>query len=360
MIYRLLKPLLFRMDPEEAHNLVTRMLSKFEYSHRAQAILTRLFTYRDPILGSTWNGLQLANPLGLAAGFDKHAQLVATFHAMGFGHVEVGTVTPRPQAGNPKPRMFRLPEDAALINRLGFNSPGTTVVREQLRMIRKNAPQAVVGVNIGKNRDTPLENASADYLAAYQVLAPFADYITVNISSPNTPGLRQLHERQALETLLTTLTHANRQAAHPRPLMLKVSPDESDEQIEMVVGVGLAAGFSGFIATNTTLDRAKLRSAAAEESGGLSGAPLAKRSLAVTQQIARLCRGKASVVSVGGIHTGQDAYQRIRGGASLVQCYTALVYHGPTIARQINREIAVCLRRDGFSHLQQAIGVDCC
>jgi dihydroorotate dehydrogenase len=282
---------------------------------------------------------------------------------LGFGHVEVGTVTPRPQPGNPRPRLFRLPEDRALINRLGFNSPGMLAVARNLRgWGRYHHPASpiphppIVGVNLGKNRDTPLDRAAEDYLATFVALAPLADYVTINISSPNTPGLRLLHERAALEELLGALAAANCRLA--RPLFLKVSPDETPAQIEQVVQVGCTAGIAGFIATNTTVARLGLRNSRAGEAGGLSGRPLAAAAQDTMARIYRLVGGRLPVIGVGGIASAEDAYARIRAGASLVQIYTGLVYEGPGVVRGINRGLAQLLRRDGFASLAEAVGVD--
>jgi dihydroorotate dehydrogenase len=375
MLYTLLKPLLFRLEAERAHTLIGGLL-RAAAGTPALPLLRMLYAYNDPVLRTTCAGLDFPNPLGLAAGFDKRAALIAPMAALGFGHVEVGTVTPRPQPGNDHPRLFRLPEDRALINRLGFNSPGMLAVARQLRderrktkderhasksdhssfVLRPSSP--VVGVNIGKNRETPLERAVEDYAAAFVALAPLADYVAINISSPNTPGLRRLHERAALDQLLGELTQLNRRLAHPRPLFLKVSPDESRAQLEQVVGAGCAAGIAGFIATNTTLSRDGLVSPLAGETGGLSGLPLAERARQTAATIFGLTAGGVPIIGVGGVASGAAAYARIRAGASLVQLYTALIYHGPSLPSAIARDLARLLRRDGFSSVAQAVGVD--
>jgi dihydroorotate dehydrogenase len=375
MLYTLLKPLLFRLEAERAHTLITGLLCAASGTPLLP-LIRALSAYDDPILQVDCAGLSFRNPLGLAAGFDKRAELIAPMAALGFGHVEVGTVTPRPQPGNDRPRMFRLPEDGALINRLGFNSPGMVSVARRLRDQRRattdqspllsNAPSSfvlrpsspVIGVNIGKNRATALDRAVEDYAAAFVALAPLADYVAINISSPNTPGLRKLHERAALEELLGALVSLNRQMPRPRPLFLKVSPDEGRAQLEQVVGAGAAAGIGGFIATNTTLSRAGLRSRNSSEAGGLSGRPLADRALETLATIYRLTAGRLPIVGVGGVAGGADAYARIRAGASLVQLYTALVYHGPGLPSRIGRDLARLLRRDGFLSVARAVGAD--
>jgi dihydroorotate dehydrogenase len=373
MLYTLLKPLLFRLDAERAHDLISGLL-RAAAGTPVLALLRQLYAYTDPILRTTCAGLDFPNPLGLAAGFDKRAALIAPMAALGFGHVEVGTVTPRAQLGNERPRLFRLPQDQALINRMGFNSPGMLAVAHQLRdqrrktkderrasnsdpsslVLRPSSP--VVGVNIGKNRATPLERAVEDYAAAFVALAPLADYVAINISSPNTPGLRRLHERAALDQLLGELTRLNRQLAHPRPLFLKVSPDESHAQLEQVVGAACLAGIAGFIATNTTIAHDGLRSRLAGEVGGLSGLPLAQRARQTVATIFDLTGGRLPIIGVGGVASGAAAYARIRAGASLVQLYTALIYHGPSLPSTIARDLARLLRRDGFSSAAQAVG----
>lgn len=363
MLYRIIKPLLFRLDAERAHTLVSGLL-RAAGATPLPVLLRALAPPDDPILATRCAGLDFANPLGLAAGFDKRAALIGPMAAMGFGHVELGTVTPRPQPGNERPRMFRLPEDAALINRLGFNSPGMVAVARNLRawgpggqLLETPNPQPpIIGVNIGKNRTTPLERATEDYLAAFVALAPLANYVTINISSPNTPGLRKLHERAALEELLGALASCNAGLARPRPLFLKVSPDETPEQIEEVVQAGSAAGIAGFVATNTTVSRNGLRGAAAGETGGLSGQPLLARSRAVIAQLYRLTGGRVPIIGVGGISNADDAYGHICAGASLVQLYTGLIYGGPTVPRAIMRGLAQRLRRDGWASVAAAVG----
>ena len=359
MLYQILKPLLFRLDAERAHTLVSGLL-RAAGATPLPALVRALAPPDDPILATRCAGLDFANPLGLAAGFDKRAALIGPMAALGFGHVELGTVTPRPQPGNERPRMFRLPEDAALINRLGFNSPGMVAVantmRRQHRAFNRADSPVVVGVNIGKNRTTPLERATEDYMAAFVALAPLANYVTINISSPNTPGLRKLHERAALEELLGALVRSNAGLARPRPLFLKVSPDETPEQLEEVVQAGSAAGIGGFVATNTTVSRNGLRGAAAGELGGLSGQPLLARSRAVIAQLYRLTGGRVPIIGVGGISSADDAYGHICAGASLLQLYTGLIYGGPTAPRDITRGLARLLRRDGWASVAAAVG----
>lgn len=375
MLYQLLKPLLFRLDAERAHDLVSGLLRVAGHTPLAAAALRALYAYEHPALRVTCAGLTFANPVGLAAGFDKRAGLIAPMGLLGFGHVEVGTVTPRAQPGNPQPRLFRLPEDQALINRLGFNSPGMLAVAANLRAdrragVRRSAraglgaafavrrPALVVGVNIGKNRTTPLERATEDYAAAFVALAPLADYVTVNISSPNTPGLRQLHERAALEQLLGRLAALNQGLLQPRPLLLKVSPDETPAQLDQVVAAARAAGVAGLVATNTTLERDGLRGAARGETGGLSGCPLAGRARDVIAHLAAAGAGQLPIIGVGGVADAAGAYAHIRAGASLVQLYTGMIYAGPGVVAAIKRGLVMLLQRDGFASLAEAVGAD--
>lgn len=351
-MYSLLRRALFTLDAEVAHERTAALLKFASQTPLVATVLRQLFVPATRGLGQTVAGLTFAHPIGLAAGFDKHADLTHGMALLGFSHVEVGTVTPRPQPGNSKPRVFRLVEDQALINRLGFNSEGKDIVAPRLA---KRPSQLPIGVNIGKNRDTALADATADYLSAFITLAPHADYIAVNISSPNTPGLRQLHEATALRELLDTLQAANQ---WQRPIFLKISPDESLAQLEQVIATALTAGVSGIIATNTTLDRPNLHSSNANEAGGLSGVPLRSPAMTTLRHVARLTEGKVPIISVGGISSAQDVYDRLRAGASLVQLYTALVYRGPAVVAQLSWGLAALLRRDGVSDIKQIIGID--
>lgn len=353
MLYPLLRNALFSLDAEVAHERTATLLKIASKTPGMAHVLRRLFQPATHGLRNTVAGMTFAHPIGLAAGFDKHADITHGMALLGFSHIEVGTVTPRPQAGNPKPRMFRLPADQGLINRMGFNSDGMDVVAQRLATRPLSLP---VGVNIGKNRDTELARATEDYVAAFTRLAPHADYVAVNISSPNTPGLRQLHETSALQALLQALQAANQ---WQRPLFLKISPDESQAQLAQVVDTALATGISGIIATNTTVSRpTSLKSPFAGETGGLSGAPLHDASLATLRHVASLTQGSVPIISVGGISTAADVYTRLKAGASLVQLYTAMVYYGPAIAAHLSWALAGLLRRDGVSDIRHIIGVE--
>ncbi len=339
-----LRPLLFRLDPERAHALTLAALST-GLTPRAPA--------DDPILATTLAGLQLPNPVGLAAGFDKNAEVPDAMLRLGFGFVETGTVTPLPQAGNPRPRVFRLADDDAVINRLGFNNEGLAA---HVGRLRKRQPQGIAGVNIGANKDSV--DRIADYVTGLAAVAPYASYITVNISSPNTPGLRGLQTAAALAELLDRLSAAAKTHAVTAPVFVKVAPDLSGDEIAAVSEVALASSVAGLIVSNTTLARPALHSTATDEAGGLSGAPLFASSTEILRAFARATGGRLALVGVGGVASGAQAYTKIRAGASAVQLYTGLIYHGPGLVARIKGELAALLRRDGFASVIEAVGAD--
>ncbi|MEI6225484.1 MAG: quinone-dependent dihydroorotate dehydrogenase [Deltaproteobacteria bacterium] len=343
------RKILFRLDPERAHALAAGALRSV--GGAARVLRPRV----DASLGVKCLGLAFESPLGLAAGFDKGEVLVRGLHALGFGHVEVGTITPRPQAGNPRPRLFRLPEHRALINRMGFNNEGTAACAERLSRLPREG-RGIVGVNVGKNKDTPNERAVDDYLAAIDALHPFADYLVVNLSSPNTPGLRALQERAPLERLLGACVDRARPLG--KPLLVKLAPDLEPGALDEAVDVAVGCGASGIIATNTTIQRpgAVAGHPRAAEAGGLSGAPLAPLSLFALQRAHARAAGRIPIVGVGGIMDAADAYARIRAGASLVQVYTGFVYGGPAFPRQILEQLPELLHRDGFGSVMEAVG----
>lgn len=351
-LYDLLRHGLFRFSPERAHWLANAALDIAAAVPGAASLLRRRID-TDPSLRATVCGLEFAHPLGLAAGFDKDGRHVRGMAALGFAYLELGTVTPVAQPGNDQPRLFRLSDDQALINRMGFNNQGAEALALRLHRARRPVP---LGVNIGKNKTTPNEQATADYLRCFRLLAPLADYVVVNISSPNTPGLRELSRREPLEALLRALQAERSRLDGPPPLFVKLSPDEDSAGLDAALGAALAAGVDGLIATNTTLARPGLRSGAASEAGGLSGAPLRERANAVTAYLRRATGGSLPLIGVGGIGDGASAYERIRAGASLLQLYTALIYRGPSIVPDILRELGRLLRRDGFGSVAEAVG----
>ena len=306
----------------------------------------------DPRLAIRVFGRDFANPIGLAAGFDKDARVPDAMLRTGFGFVECGTVTPKPQAGNPRPRLFRLVEDRAVINRMGFNNDGMEAAFARLRARRRGG---VVGVNIGANKDS--EDRVADYRAAFARLAPLADYVAVNISSPNTPGLRGLQDRDELERLLSTLTQSRSHLGLSVPLLVKIAPDLDGQALDAIADVASRSGIEGLIVSNTTVARpSTLKSSHAPQVGGLSGAPLLESSTNILHEMFARVGTKLVLVGVGGIASGADAYAKIRAGASLVQLYTGLIYQGPGLVARIKSELAALLRRDGFASVAAAVG----
>lgn len=334
MMYRSLYRHWFsRVDAERIHDVTLAGLALVSKN----ALLTRLlalpFSVRDTLPIEAL-GLRFAHPLGMAAGFDKNGIVLGAVGALGFSFIEVGTVTPRPQAGNPKPRLFRLPEDAAFINRMGFPSMGMVAVERNLR----SRPSLPIGISLGKNKDTPLTDAQRDYNAVLTRLYPYGDFFVVNISSPNTPDLRKLQTRAFLAELLSSLRETLRHLAGdaaPKPLLVKIAPDLTLNEIDDVVDLALTYGVRGLIATNTTNDREGLRSPSRAETGGLSGRPLREHSTAIIRHIYRQTRGGLTIIGVGGIFSADDAWDKITAGASLLQAYTGFIYEGPSFARRL-------------------------
>jgi dihydroorotate dehydrogenase len=363
MIYRsLLRPILFGLPPETAHELALRSLSFVLGTRAVRDFVARRF-HRSPFDPLQRFGLTFANPVGLAAGFDKNGIALEALEALGFGHIEAGTVTYQSQPGNQRPRLFRLPLDQALINRAGFNNDGAVAFAERVRMPR---PNCVVGVSIGKSRAATLEEAVADYVKCFETVYPVADYIAVNVSSPNTPGLRDLQRADQLERLLKALQERNRELAvlnsrsQAIPLLVKLAPDLVRQEFELIVDVARRAQVAGIIATNTTIERSGLQTPRSEVeacgAGGLSGAPLRRRSTQMIANLYRLSAGSMVVIGVGGIFTAADAWEKICAGASLVQLYTGFIYQGPSIASEINRGLAEILTREGVRSLDEAVG----
>ncbi|MCB9960263.1 MAG: quinone-dependent dihydroorotate dehydrogenase [Rhodospirillaceae bacterium] len=349
-LYRTLRPLLFRLPPEAAHRLAVSALRV------GAGPLLGTGGPPESRLAAAVGPLRLASPIGLAAGFDKHGEAVRGCFSLGFGFVEVGGVTPRPQPGNPKPRVFRLPDQAALINRMGLNSAGQDVVAARLAKLRRDPLPGPLGVNLGFNKDAP--DPAADYVAGVRAFAGLADFLTVNVSSPNTPGLRDLQRRDALTGLLGRLTAALAGLPERPLLFVKIAPDLDGEGEAAIAETVLAASVDALVVGNTTIDRpADLPDWAKGEAGGLSGRPLKARSTAQIARMARLTGRRLPIVGVGGIESGADAYAKIRAGASAVQLYTALIYEGPGLVRRIAAELAALLARDGLT-LSQAVGAD--
>lgn len=351
-MYSLFRPLLFRLEPERAHALTLHLLRIAGNTALLRWLFLRQYAARPNPVDAF--GLRFRNPVGLAAGYDKDGLALNGLAALGFGHIEIGTVTPLPQRGNPKPRVFRLLEDEAVINRMGFPSRGAAYLRRQLTpkispfdyVFRRRAPKRsfVLGVNIGKNKDTPNEEAALDYLALVQDFAPHADYLTVNVSSPNTAGLRRLQGRDALEELLMQI-HKQRGLEERNlnkrlPILVKLSPDLTPSELEQSLDAVLQTGMDGVILTNTTVAREGVRSSLGVETGGLSGSPLRVKSEAALRRAVKCVRGKIPIVSAGGIMNPNDAKRRLEMGAALVQIYTGLIYRGPSLVREIINSLA--------------------
>lgn len=355
--YRLLYTVLLgRVDAERAHRLAFALIRAVARVPGLRAVVRRVLAPPHPELRVTALGRELPGPLGLAAGFDKNGRGVAGLAMLGFDHVEVGTVTARAQPGNPRPRLFRLPADRALVNRMGFNNDGAEAVAARLA---RRPPHVMVGVNIGKTRAVPDDQAVDDYVAATRRLAPHADYLVVNVSSPNTPGLRDLQAVSRLRPLLAAVRAA---AGDCVPLLVKIAPDLADEDVDAVADLAVEVGVDGIIATNTTVSRAGLTTprdaVQALGPGGLSGAPLAERSLAVLRRLYARVGDRVLLVGVGGIETADDAWRRILAGATLVQGYTGLVYAGPTWPRAVHRGLARRLAASPYATLAEAVGAD--
>ena len=379
-LYRQLRPFLFAGDAEKVHE---RMLSSVEFISKIPGflpLLRKVFVEENPLLRTQLFDKTLNNPIGLAAGFDKDGRIHPALFALGFGFVEIGTVTPHPQKGNPPPRLFRLPEDQAVINRMGFNNQGAWKMAE--RLVAKtlkiksadadlfevsgdypaNISSGMLGINIGKNKDTTLENATDDYVSALSTLHPFADYFTLNISSPNTENLRNMQEKEALRILLDSVCarrdELDRNHSRNTPLLVKLAPDLDEDALKNSVRVMQEFSIQGVIATNTTVARPVLKSKYRTETGGLSGKPLQKRSTEMIRTLFAELGTDIPIIGVGGIFNGADAYEKIKAGAAAVQIYTALIYEGPGLVRKVKAELADLLERDGYKSVTEAVGAD--
>lgn len=340
-MYRLFKPILFLFPPEAAHRITGMFLDWAVAIPLTRYLLRHWYCLKDNALEQNLLGLRFPNPVGLAAGFDKDGKHIEGMACLGFGFIEVGTVTPKPQEGNPRPRVFRLPADHALINRLGFNNAGLDALVSRLKKYReKGRPGGpLIGGNIGKNKTTPNEQAAADYLLCFDALFPYVDYFVVNVSSPNTPGLRELQEKEPLTRLLQALQEKNRAQDAPKPLLLKIAPDLSDSQLDDIATIVRDTGLSGVIATNTTIDRSGLRTPARQieaiGAGGLSGVPVQAQATRVIRYLRQKLGPEPVIIGVGGVNSAAAAREKLDAGANLVQLYTGLVYEGPGVVRKI-------------------------
>lgn len=363
-MWRLIRPLLFRMDAERAHHLSMSLFASLMSLEPLRRFTERTTSVVDPRLRTTCLGIDFPSPVGLAAGFDKNAEWFDALAALGFGYVEVGTLTGQAQPGNPKPRLFRLPADRALLNRLGFNNKGSAAAAQALA--RRRSLRPILGINIGKSKVVPNEEAVGDYLASFDRLFLFGRYFVVNVSSPNTPGLRELQERGPLTALLRALTERNRELAErhgapAKPILLKIAPDLNEHQLSAIVEMTEEVPIAGIVATNTTLSRDGLVTPAAEVerlgAGGVSGAPLTERSRTMVAELYRKLRGRLPIIGVGGIMSGEDAWQMIRHGASLVQVYTGFVYGGPGFVRGVLRHLVRRLDEGGHTSIAEVVGL---
>jgi dihydroorotate dehydrogenase len=362
MLYRkIIRPIFFKMSAERAHHVMMDSMHSGGKVPGVQSMLHAMYGVPESheLATDLW-GLHFHNPIGLAAGLDKDAKAVPVFSSIGFGFIEVGTVTPKAQPGNELPRLFRLPSDQALINRMGFNNKGALIMAENLQKVHNR--RVPIAVNIGKNKLTPNENAAEDYMECIRQLYPHADLFVVNISSPNTPDLRKLQHGEELKSLLSAVKAemGRQQAIHNpnrvKPVLVKIAPDLSDAELETVVAAIAESGVSGIIASNTTLSREGLTHHHAGETGGLSGVPLKIRSTEIIRKIYKQTQGKLPIIGSGGVFSSEDAYEKIRAGASLVEIYTALIYQGPIMNRQLNEGLKKLLKRDGYTHISQAVG----
>jgi len=361
MLYRsLLRPLLFRMDPERVHEITLSLLARLS---SLEPVLEWLFVETDPRLQVRLGSLKFPNPVGLAAGFDKNARAVRIWPVFGFGFIEIGAVTALAQPGNPKPRLFRLPEDKALINRLGFNNEGATAIAARLDILQRKGtlPKIPLGINIGKTKVIDNREATEDYLFTFEKLYGLGDYFTLNVSSPNTPHLRELQEKSLLKELAQAIQEKNRDLAAKshageKPVLVKVAPDMEFSQLDDIIDVSLSCGVTGIIATNASAFMRETLSHPIDEPGGLSGRPLRPKAGVFVRHIYTTTRGRLPVIGSGGIFTAEDAYERITAGASAVQVYTGFVYEGPGMIKHIHRGLLRLLERDGFKNLEGAVG----
>jgi dihydroorotate dehydrogenase len=340
MYKQIIRPILFLIDAENAHHLVFKLLKCFRYIPGGRLLLRSMFTYEHPSLTKELFGLTFPNPVGLAAGLDKDARLIDELACLGFGFIEIGTLTPRPQAGNDKPRLFRLPQDQALINRMGFNNEGALAAVERLK---KRTTTVIVGGNIGKNKVTPNDQAQEDYAYCFEVLYEHVDYFVVNVSSPNTPGLRELQEKEPLKQLLSYVKRLSLAKPKYKPVLLKIAPDLTRGQLDDIVEILRSTHTDGVIATNTTISREALATGKEQidniGNGGLSGKPLSTRSTEVIRYLRERLGPAFPIIGVGGIMSAADALEKLKAGADLIQVYTGFIYEGPAFVKQINKKL---------------------
>jgi dihydroorotate dehydrogenase len=363
MLYRaLIRPLLFLQDPEKAHERTLALLARLSFLDGAFA---RFFSFDDPRLAVRVGPLECKNPVGLAAGFDKNGVALRSWPSFGFGFVEIGAVTAAPQPGNPKPRLIRLPKDRALINRLGFNNEGARAIADRLRTLREggSASRIPLGINIGRTRAVAADRAVADYLVTFALLFRFGDYFTINVSSPNTPGLRELQQKGPLDELLAAVQQRNRELAvehsvAPKAVFLKIAPDLEFSQVDEIVEIVRRRDLTGIIATNASADLRDRLSVATDEPGGLSGRPLRDRATSFVRYLYQATQGRLAIIGSGGIFTAADAYAKIKAGAVAVQIYTGFVYEGPGAVVRINRGMLELAARDGFRKIADAVGCE--
>lgn len=338
-MYQFIKPIFFQFDPEKIHHFVTGTLQNAQKIWGLPKLIKGSFKYEHPSLEREVFGLKFKNPVGLAAGFDKNGEYIEELANFGFGFIEVGTVTPLPQPGNDKPRMFRLPKDEALINRMGFNNKGVDVLARKLESVKRDG--LIIGGNIGKNKNTPNEEAVNDYIKCFDRLFNVVDYFVVNVSSPNTPNLRALQEKEPLKNILNTLQERNNKDGISKPILLKIAPDLTDAQLDDIVEIVQETKIAGVIATNTTISRENLNSPEylKKEAGGLSGKPVKDRSTAVIKYLSEKSNKAFPIIGVGGIHSAKDAQEKLDAGAALIQIYTGFIYEGPALVKRINKSL---------------------
>jgi dihydroorotate dehydrogenase len=357
---RLIRPVLFKGDPEEVHEQTLALLAKVA---PLEGVLRHVFCVQDPRLEVQVGPLRFLNPVGLAGGFDKNAIAIKTIAGFGFGFIEIGAVTALPQPGNPKPRLYRLPEDCALINRLGFNNEGAVAIAARLEALRDKGglPKIPLGINIGRSKIVKTKDAVDDFLSAFTTLYPHGQFFTVNVSSPNTPALRDLQEKSLLQGLLQAIQDKNQQLAPefgtgPKPVFVKIAPDMDFSQADDILEVAITAKINGIIATNATAFLRETLISGSKEPGGLSGKPLRALATSFVRHLYKKVGGKLPIIGVGGIFTAEDAYEKIKAGATAVQIYTGFIYEGPSMVKRINQGLLRLLKRDGLRSISEAVG----